>query len=57
MKRFQLTATFMLAVIALAASIPLAFGVTPETVIASAGIVLVSAFLVEPGQIQYRGAP
>lgn len=28
MKRFQLTATFMLAVIAIAASIPLAFGVT-----------------------------
>ncbi|WP_414433521.1 phage major capsid protein [Alcanivorax sp. IL1] len=54
MKSFQLTATFMLAVIAIAASIPLAFGVTPETVIASAGIVFASAFLVEPGQIQYH---
>lgn len=56
MKRFQLTATFMLAVIAIAASIPLAFGVSPETIVASVLTVGASSLLIEPGQIQYRAA-
>lgn len=54
MKRFQLTATFMLATIALAASLPLAIGITPETIIGAALIVGAAGLLVEPGQIHPR---
>ncbi|MCK0153865.1 phage major capsid protein [Alcanivorax sp. S6407] len=55
MKRFQLTAGFVLATIAIAASLPLAFGITPETIVASVLIVAASGLLVEPGHTHYRG--
>lgn len=55
MKRFQLTAGFVLATIAIAASLPLAFGITPETIVASVLIVAASGLLVEPGNTHYRG--
>ncbi len=55
MKRFQLTATFMLATIALAASLPMFFGISPETIVASVLVLGASALLAEPAHIEYRG--
>ncbi len=55
MKRFQLTATFVLATLAIAAALPLAFGITPDTIIGSVLIVGAAGLLVDPGQIRTHG--
>ena len=55
MKKFNLTPTIMLAVIALAVAAPALFGVSPETLMASAAVVGVSTFLVAPGESVYSG--
>lgn len=55
MKRFQLTPAFMLVVISIAALVPVALGMSAESLFAAAGVVIASAFLIEPGHSSYSG--
>ncbi|MCF5806177.1 MULTISPECIES: phage major capsid protein [Pseudomonas syringae group] len=55
MMKFRLSPAFLMAVLSIAALIPLTFGATPEAVMGSLLLVGISTALVKRGTSQYRG--
>ncbi|SDF69616.1 phage major capsid protein, HK97 family [Onishia taeanensis] len=55
MRNLKLTPALVLGILALAAAIPMAFGVSLPTVGGAAALVALTGLLVEPGQARYHG--
>lgn len=55
MRKLRLSPAFLMAVLSIAALIPMTFGATPEAIFGSVFVVGLATALVKPGQSSYRG--